>query len=162
MQPVKSANHRSAHQYHEKVESRIKEEIEDGNYIPVQEYDVTIVSPSAALPKGDGDICIIHDLSFTKKTSSLNDYAIKEECIYETLKQTLPFLQPHTWMAKCDLKWAYRSKKIKPEHSSLTGLQWTFKGNRKPTTLIDTAFPFGARKSPAHFNCVTQAMRLSL
>ena len=62
-------------------------------------------------------------------------------------------------MAKCDLKWAYRSMPIKPDHYQLTGLQWTFKGDRTPTTLMDTAFPFGARKSPAFFNRITKAVK---
>jgi hypothetical protein len=62
-------------------------------------------------------------------------------------------------MAKCDLKWAYRSMPIKPEHYKLTGLQWTFENKSKPTTLIDTAFPFGARKSPGHFNRITKSVK---
>ena len=62
-------------------------------------------------------------------------------------------------MAKCDLKWAYRSMPIKPEHYPLTGLQWTFGNSKKPTTLVDTAFPFGSRKSPAHFNLITKSVK---
>ena len=63
------------------------------------------------------------------------------------------------WMAKLDLKWAYRSVPIRPEQYNLTGLQWTFEGNKLPTTLIDTAFPFGARKSPGYFNRITKAVK---
>ena len=63
------------------------------------------------------------------------------------------------WMAKCDLKWAYRSVGINPDQYALTGLQWHFEGDTQPTTLVDTTFCFGARKSPAHFNRITKAIK---
>ena len=62
-------------------------------------------------------------------------------------------------MAKIDLKSAYRSVRIHPSNHQATGLQWTFEGDTKPTYLIDTRLPFGSRKAPAFFNCLTQAVR---
>ena len=62
-------------------------------------------------------------------------------------------------MAKCDLQWAYRSVPVCEDHQTLTGLQWKFKGDKHSTTLVDTALGMGARKSPAHFNRLTQAIK---
>ena len=151
-----ASNHKSALRFKDRVEKRLIEEIEDGNFVPVTSSKVTLVSPLAAIEKDDKDVRLIHDLSVK---NSLNHFADKEECKYESLSDTIQMLQPHFWMAKVDLKWAYRSMPIKPEHYTLTGLQWTFKGNREPTTLVDTAFPFGARKSPSHFNRITKAVK---
>ena len=154
----KSKNHFSAHQFRERVEDRLKEEMEDGNYKICNENQVTLVSPLSVVQKPDGDIRLIHDLSFPKD-NSLNDFANKEPCQYEDIKTAIQMLSPGSWMAKCDLKWAYRSVPIRTDHQTLTGLQWTFKGDVKPTTLVDTSFCFGARKSPAHFNRITQAVK---
>jgi hypothetical protein len=153
-----ATNHKSCADLSQKVSNRIREEMEDGNYIETPAEAVTLVSPLAAIEKSDGDVRLIHDLSHPK-CNSLNDYATKEDCQYENVADAVKDLHPEMWMAKCDLKWAYRSMPIQPEHYTLTGLQWTFPGNSKPTTLIDTAFPFGARKSPAHFNRITKAVK---
>jgi len=156
--PVTSCNHKSALILKDKVEARLLEEIEDGNYVKTDPNKVRLISPLAAIEKSDGDVRLIHDLSYPAGYS-LNDYATKEVCQYETLNETIKTLKPGMWMAKCDLKWAYRSVRLRPDQHALTGLQWTFKGDREPTTLVDTAFCFGARKSPAHFNRITKAVK---
>ena len=103
----------------ETAAERLLEEIEDGNYIVTNPSAVTLVSPLAAIEKPDGDVRLIHDLSHPLG-SSLNDYATKEECQYESLQDALDSLSPDMYMAKCDLKWAYRSVPIRPDHSPLT------------------------------------------
>ena len=108
---VRSQNHNSIYQHRDKVELKLTEEIEDGNYIPVAESTVKIISPLAAVPKNDGDIRIIHDLSFPQNTS-LNDHASKGECRYESINDAIKQLQPGMWASKVDLKSAYRSMKI--------------------------------------------------
>lgn len=151
-------NHTSAIINHDAVEKRLLEEIKEGNYHPVNPESVRLVSPIAAVPKPDGDIRLIHDLSYPLG-EGLNNHAIKDECKYESLQDALNIVQPGMWMAKCDLKWAYRSVPTSPKHHSLTGLQWKFKGHNTTTTLIDKALPFGARKSPAHFNRLTKSIK---
>lgn len=158
IKPAKAKNHISAINHREQVESRLRDEIDEGNYIVVDESDVKLISPIAAIEKTDGDVRLIHDLS-SPINLSLNDYAAKDECRYESIKETIPLLKPGMFMAKCDLRWAYRHVPIKKAHYSLTGLQWTFSGQNMPTTLVDSAFPFGARKSPSHFNRITKAIK---
>ena len=65
-------------------------------------------------------------------------------------------------MAVVDLKSAYRSVHIRPDEQCVTGLQWQFSGQKQPLTLCNTRLPFGARKSPAIFNRITQAVARSL
>ena len=153
-------NHNSAIKLKDKVEKRLLEEIEDGNYVKMDPSQVKLISPIAALPKQDGDVRLIHDLSYeVPGGTSLNANAIKEDCIYETLEETISQLSPQMYLAKCDLKWAYRAIGISPAEYPLTGLQWQFEGDQKPTTLVDTTLAFGARKSPAHFNRITKAIK---
>ena len=156
---AESANHKSVTLpiIKDKVEQRIVEEIQEGNYAIVSNKP-TIVSGLCAVPKPDGDVRVVHDLS-QPPTKSLNDYASKDVCKYQTIQDALSIIKPNYFMAKVDLKWAYRSVCIRPEHTNLTGLKWTFTGMSQPTYLIDKRLPFGARKSPSIFNRLTQAVR---
>ena len=113
---VNNSNHKSALDHKLKVEKRLLEEIEDGNYIKVHEDNVKLISPLEAIEKSDGDVRVIHDLSFAKQgQASLNSHASKEECYYESLEDTISNIRRNMWMAKCDLKWAYRSVGINPD-----------------------------------------------
>ena len=145
-----SSNHKSCSQFHDKVSKRLLEEIEDGNYIQTTESAVKLISPLAAIPKPDGDVRLIHDLSYPK-CNSLNDYAIKEDCRYESLTDAIDNLQPGMWMAKCDLKWAYRSMPIKPEHYQLTGLQWNFQRRPHTNNINGYRFPLWRPQKPRVF-----------
>ena len=158
IEKLRSDNHSSAIKYADKVEKRIKEEIADGNYVITEDKEVTLVSPLAAIEKQNGDIRILHDLSFPENRG-LNSFAEKEVCKYENFEDIIKTLKPGTFMAKCDLQWAYRSVPVCEEHQTLTGLKWKFKGEKHSTTLVDTALGMGARKSPAHFNRLTQAIK---
>jgi hypothetical protein len=146
-------NHKSAIDKADKVEARLKEEIEEGNYIIVDKSDATLISPLAALDKPSGDIRLIHDLR------QMNVYANKGEYAYDPLQDTLYQLVPGMWLAKVDLQWAYRCAPIRKDQYPLTGARWRFKGDTKATTLLDTKFSFGARHSPAHYNRITKAVK---
>lgn len=159
LQPAVVPNHNSATNPRSlsKVEHRIKAELEDGNYI-ISDTKPTMVSALAAIEKPDGDIRLIHDLS-RPHGYSVNDFASKEECHYTSLDDALAFCKPGSWMCKIDLKWAYRSFAIPLSEHQITGLQWTFAGHSKNTYLLDGKLPFGARKSPAIYNRITQAIQ---
>ena len=154
-----TANHNSALSEKNllKVEQRIKEEIMEGNYVKVENPPL-ITSALATINKPDGDIRLIHDLS-RPFNSSVNDFATKDACEYQTLSDAITLLTPNSYMAKVDLKSAYRSVEIRHDHQILTGIQWTFSGDSKPTMLIDKCLPFGARKSPAAFYRINQSVK---
>ena len=65
-------------------------------------------------------------------------------------------------MATVDLRSAYRSVRTHPTSWSMTGLHQTFSGDSSPTYTSGTRLPFGARKSSAIFNRLTQAVRQAL
>jgi hypothetical protein len=124
-----------------KVEKRILEEIEDGNYVKVT-HTPRIVSALAAIEKDDGDVRIIHDLS-RPHGQSLNDYATKDPCQYNGFSKALTMITPSAFLSKTDLRWAYRSVSIKKCQQILTGLEWIFEGDTTPTLLADCSLPFG-------------------
>jgi len=83
---------------------------------------------------------------------------IEENIQYDTFLSVEHFLIPDIYMAKIDLKAAYRSVRVHPEDWSLTGLKWIFHGDVSPTYLYDTRLPFGCRLSPVHFHKLTQSV----
>ena len=116
-----------------------------------------IVSALGAIPKRNGGIRLIHDCS-RPAGAAVNDYASKDPCVYQTVNDALAKISPNWYMAKVDLHAAYRSVGIKPDHYQLTGLQWTFSGERRPTFFVDSKLCFGSRKAPAIFNRITKAV----
>ena len=142
----------------DKVESQILTEIENDHYTVVDKRPL-VVSALGAIPKKDcDDIRLIHDCS-RPPGLSINDLATKYSVKYQTIDEAVTLSSPGCFYSKIDLKSAYRSVRIHPDNHKLTGLKWWFKGDEKPSYLIDKCLPFGARKSPAIFHRLTQAVR---
>ena len=161
--PVWQANYRSATDPTTRplVEKQIKEEIRNGRYVRVQ-HPPQLISALGAIPKpGSNKVRLIHDCS-RPHGGALNDLADLDRYSYQTLKDAAELIQPGDFLAKVDLESAYRSVKVHPSEYSLTGLAWTFEGEDSPTYLYDQRLPYGARKSPGHYNNITQAARVIL
>ena len=108
--------------------------------------------------KGSSRIRLIHDCS-RPDGQALNDYAYNNPFHYQTIQDATDLIGHGDFMAKIDLSNAFRSVRIHPSNFCATGLQWTFCNQAKPTYLIDTRLPFGAKRSPEIFNELTQAVR---
>ena len=106
------------------VENQIKAELEDNNYRIVKDKP-RIISALSGLRKKDGSIQIIQDCSLPD-SGSLNSHASKDPCAYQTVNDALSMIHPGWYMAKQDLKSAYRSVGIKEEEQCLTGIKWKF------------------------------------
>ena len=133
-----------------------------GGYISCPDSDKPkIISALSAVPKPDGVIRPIHVLS-RPTGQSVNTYASKDHCKYESIQDALSIIQPGWFMAIVDLKSAYRSVHIRPMDHAITRLQWKFHNDSGPIIMCYTRLPFGARKSPAIFNQITQAVSRSL
>ncbi len=78
-----------------------------------------------AISKQDGGMRLIHDASLLLDMA-LHDYATKDPCQYQTVQDALHHIQPGWYMAKVDLKAAYRSVGIARTDRPLTGLKWCF------------------------------------
>ena len=139
-----------------KVEKQLLAGITEGHYKVLQQPP-KITSPISAIPKSDGGTRVIHDLSSPRVC--LNSHASVDPVHYQSIEDAIALLCPGTYMAKIDLKAAYRSVRSHPSAHPWTCLHWTFEGDSKPTFLCDTRLPFGARKSPSVFHRITQAIR---
>lgn len=142
---------------HNKVESKLIEEIKEGNY-KIASTKPTIISPLNAVLKSDGSVRLIQDCS-QPETRSLNDYASKGPCKYQTVQDALSVIQPGWYMAKVDLKAAFRSVNIRDNQHHLTGIKWRFRGSDTYTYMSDTKLPQGARLSPSIFNILSASIR---
>ena len=141
----------------QKVEALIANEILEGRYVVVNNPP-PIISALGAVPKGDGGLRLIHDGS-RPSGAALNDYAVLESQKFQSLDDAVSLLSPHAFLAKVDLKSAYRAVRIHRDDWPACGLKWTFSQDRSPTFLVDTCLPFGSRLAPGIFNRLTQAVR---
>ena len=152
-------NYKSAIDYpnRDKVEQQIKHEIAQGNYV-ITETKPTIISALGVVPKKDSnDVRLIHDCS-RPAGASVNTYATCEHYAYETVERASKLIKPGAFLAKIDLKSAYRHVPIHPSNYTATGLKWTFSGDTEATHIIDTKLPFGAARSPGIFHRLTQSV----
>ena len=140
-----------------KVEQVILEELQAGNY-KVAESKPAIVSALGAVPKQDSDeIRVIHDAS-RPPGKSLNTFATDLKCQYTSLDKVIDALPPEGWLAKVDLRHAYRSVPVSPTNYPATGLKWKFSGSRDYVYMYDARLPFGAKRSPSIFQDITESV----
>lgn len=139
------------------VEQQIREELDNGRYRRCKVPKV-ITSALGAIPKPDSQkVRLIHDCS-RPLGRAVNDRADNRPFSYQSLQQALGAISQGTWMAKLDLVSAYRSVRISEEDYKVTGLAWTFSGDKDPTYMYDTRLMFGARLAPSIFNDLSQAV----
>ena len=150
-------NHKSALEKNSTTSSLIQKEIDCGNYVAVSELP-RIVSPLGLVPKSDGGDRLIHDCSMPRDGRSVNDFTVQcDKQSYESIDDAVDLIKHGYYMAKVDIKSAYRSVAIHPSSYAATGLQWTMNGQL--LTLVDTRMPFGARPSPNVFHRLSQAVK---
>ena len=87
-----------------------------------------------------------------------NSYMDLEHYKYVTVDDAANLCQSGCWLAKVDLKHAFRSVGTHPDSWRVTGMSWCFKDSKHPTYLYDKRLPFGARASPMVFHRLTQAI----
>ena len=140
------------------VEQTIANEIAEGNYV-ITPIKPAIISALGAIPKPDSqEVRLIHDCS-RPAGLALNDYIDTCPFKFQTLDDAIHLLKPNYFMAKIDLRHAYRSVPIHPSNYAATGLHWHFTGEDNFTYFYDTRLPFGAKCSPEIFHRLTQSIR---
>lgn len=118
----------------------------------------SIISVLGAIPKPNSDkIQLIHDCSRLEH-SNVNSYATTQHFSYMTLDKAVSLIKPNVYLAKIDLKSAYRRVPIHPSNYTAAGLVWQFGGENQITYMYDCKLPFGALKSPEIFQRLTQAI----
>ena len=142
----------------EKVERAILEELSAGNYY-IPECKPTIVSALGAVPKPDlDDLRVIYDCSMPPGRG-VNSFISIDKQKFQTLDDATKLIGKDLYIAKVDLRRAYRSVPVHPSNYPALGLKWRFDGDREFTYLVDTRLPFGARSAPGIFHRITQSVR---
>ena len=156
------SNYRSAlsAQFRPAVESTLKNGLRDGLFTRLDSPPPS-TSPLSAVPKDSGGTRVIHDLS-SPLGACLNDFSSKEDVHFQTINDAVNLLSPGCYLAKVDLKSAYRSVRSHPSSWPWTTLHWQFEDDDATSFLYDTRLPFGARRSPGIFHRITQAVRRAL
>ena len=157
--PAEVDNNKSAQCHsplYDKASQQVLAEIQQGNYV-VCEDKPTIISPFSVLEKSDGGVRLIHDAS-QPVGDSLNDQAtLDTHYKFETVDSAAKLLWPNYYMAKVDLKSAYRSVKISEHSQKFTGLKWII--NNTTVFLKDTKLPFGSKLAPGIFHRLGQSVK---
>ncbi|CAC5365434.1 unnamed protein product [Mytilus coruscus] len=136
---------------------QILTEIENGNYIFVN-TPPKIISPLGVIPKPDGGVRIIHDCS-RPMGSAVNDFAGEfDKQRFQTVDDACKLVSKNFYMAKVDLKAAYRSVRISKQTQKVTGLKWAFPDGHE-YTFIDKKLPFWSKLAPGIFHSLSQAVR---
>ncbi len=69
----------------------------------------------------------------------------------DEVAETAAKLGRGTWMAKMDIKQAYRQVPVHPQDRPLLGMLWNDK------VYVDTTLPFGLRSAPLLFTAIADA-----
>lgn len=88
----------------------------------------------------------------------MNDYAtLDTHHRFQRVDDAAALMWPGYYMAKVDLKSAYRSVPISEHSQQFTGLKWQF--GDQTLYLRDTKLPFGSKLAPGHFHRLSQSVK---
>ena len=143
----------------DQIEAQLIEGLREDHFaIAVKTNMPIIINALGAVPKKDSnELRMIMDCS-RPLTMNANSYMDLEHYKYVTVDDAANLCQPGCWLAKVDLKHAYRSVGTHPDSWRVTGMSWCFNDSKHPTYLYDKRLPFGARASPMVFHRLTQGI----
>ena len=153
-------NHKSALQNPAVTTGIIKDEIALGRYHVCTGWKPNIVSPLGLVPKSSGGYRLIHDCSMPHGRC-VNDLTIQmDKQKYESVDSAVSLMSRGCFMAKVDIRSAYRAVAIHPSSYAATGLRWSIDG--VDTCMVDVRLLFGARPSPSCFHRISQFIKRRL
>lgn len=145
-------NNKSSIEYETKVDEAILKELNRGHTVgPFASPPFKLhCSPLGAAPKKDGTVRVVLDLS-SPHGHSVNDGITKEDysvsySSFDDAVEMVKRLGRNCYMAKLDIKHAFRLCPVHPSDWHLLGYKW------KGRYLFDVVLPFGGRSSPFIFN----------
>lgn len=152
-------NLKSASAHPEEVTSILNKEVQRGHTLgpfAVKPFSNLQISPLGTIPKKDGSLRLILDLS-SPRGLSVNDGIDRDEfsTSYSSFDEAVDLVRslgPGSYMAKIDIKHAFRLCPVRVADFYLLGMFW--QGNY----FIDTRLPFGSRSSPYIFNTLAKAL----
>ncbi|KAK3235851.1 hypothetical protein CYMTET_53972 [Cymbomonas tetramitiformis] len=145
-------------EHEEKVALKLQEEEDAGRMVRTNVESVPGVSAlGIVLRVVDGKVKerIVHDLS-RPVGLSVNDNCEIDKRRLQSVEEAFGLLQPYNFMAKIDLKSAYR-------FVGIAAPLWKYLASEFRGVLrIDTRFPFGVKAAPGLFHDITQLVRLMM
>ena len=137
-----------------KMDRIIRKELSEG-FLKIVDIKPRCIHSLGAVPKPDGEICPITDCSMPWQ-DSVNSHCdnLIEEFKYKSVDNVSPMLNVHDYLAVVDIKAAYRTLSIYPEHRPLLGLRWNLDNNK--IFIEDGRMCFGLRVGPMQFNKVSE------
>ena len=112
------------------------------------------------IPKPDGGVRLIHDCSIQEGQAVNDYYTAGWHQKFARVEDAAALFTEGCFMAKVDLKSAYRSVPISKYSQKVTGLRWQF--DKRTVLLCDTKLCFGSRLAPGIFHRLTQAVKRML
>ena len=147
-------NQKSALANPEVVDKKLKKELELGRLwgpLDVPPFSDFVICPLGIRPKkSPGEFRVIHDLSFPYNGNSVNDGIPREQAtvqyssVYDAI-QAILFYGNGCYLAKTDIRSAFRIIPISPKNYHLLGFKWRGK------YFFDKCLPMGASSSCAIF-----------
>ena len=145
-------NNKSAMEHKDGVTAAINKELERGHTAgPFDHppFPINHISPLGAVPKPDGTIRLIMDLS-QPVGNSVNEFISKEDfpCKYTPFDEASRLVRqvgPGCLLTKVDIKHAYRLLPVRPEDWPLLVYHW------EGQYCVDLKLPFGGRSSASIF-----------
>lgn len=154
--PGVNKNLRSAHLHSKDVNLAISKEVSRGHTLgpfSTPPFRYFHISPIGAVPKKDKDNTyrLILDLSSPHNGTSINDGMIKEDfsVVYSKFDDAIDIIRDlggSPFMAKIDIRHAFRLCPVRPCDFPLLGYKWLGQ------YYVDCRLPFGSRSSPFIFN----------
>ena len=145
-------NNKSAFVHKQGVTEAVCKEIARGHTagpFATPPFPINHISPLGAVPKPDGSIRLIMDLS-QPKGESINDFISKEDfpCKYTPFDEATRLVRRSgkgSFLTKIDIKHAYRLLPVRPEDWPLLVYHW------EGHYCVDLKLPFGGRSSASIF-----------
>ena len=119
-------------------------------------FTITHVSPLGAVPKPDGSVRLILDLS-SPRGSSVNDGIAPEDfaCRYSKFDDAVDLVRhlgAGSFLGKLDIQHAFRLCPVRRDQWPLLCYRW------EGSFFVDTRLPFGGRSSPFIFNTLANVL----
>lgn len=164
--PFEVQNYPTTPQQAAAITADIAAEVAAGILIQVPHKPAHITA-LATKEEAAGKIRVLRDCSKPDR-GAINDYADAQHFQMQGIEEALAHMRPFAYMAKVDIKAAFRTVGIHPAHWHLLGFQWKNPpqgeagGSSAPRYYIDTRCPFGLKCSPEIFCRITAAIKVML
>jgi hypothetical protein len=118
-------------------------------------FPSTWVSPLGLVPKSDGGVRMITHLSFPEGKSPNDQIPDNLPCPLSSFDEAAAMVAQqgnNTWMAKIDVKGAFRLVPVRRDHRQFVCYKWRGK------YLVDYCLPFGMKSSPSVWCRISAAL----